>query len=67
MGTKTFPDENEWETFLSDHGGFSNAFTEAEHTVFHFVVDNEYFGPSMKVCLLGCCLAGLWPEVDLRV
>lgn len=33
MGNATYPDENEWEVYLSDHGGASNAFTDAEHTV----------------------------------
>ena len=39
MGSEKFPDENEVEEFLSSHGGYSNAFTEVEHTCFHFEVE----------------------------
>jgi nardilysin len=28
MGSEKFPDENEYDSFLSKHGGSSNAFTE---------------------------------------
>jgi nardilysin len=28
MGSDKFPDENEYDSFLSKHGGSSNAFTE---------------------------------------
>ena len=36
MGTKKFPRENGWSTFLSRHGGVDNGETFAEHTVFYF-------------------------------
>eukprot|EP00793_Prasinoderma_coloniale_P000746 PRCOL_00003896-RA len=38
MGSEDFPDENEYDSFLSKHGGGSNAFTECEHTCFFFDV-----------------------------
>lgn len=28
MGSETFPDENEYDSFLQSHGGASNAYTE---------------------------------------
>ena len=28
MGSQLFPDENEYDSYLSAHGGSSNAFTE---------------------------------------
>lgn len=28
MGSEKFPDENEYEAYLTKHGGYSNAFTE---------------------------------------
>eukprot|EP01138_Halocafeteria_seosinensis_P002764 gb/GECG01002825.1/.p1 GENE.gb/GECG01002825.1/~~gb/GECG01002825.1/.p1 ORF type:complete len:492 (+),score=62.18 gb/GECG01002825.1/:1-1476(+) len=43
MGSKKYPNENEFEQFLSDRGGFSNAYTELEHTVFYFEVLGKYF------------------------
>lgn len=36
MGSAKFPDENEYDSYLSKHNGSSNAFTEEETTTFHF-------------------------------
>ncbi|WIA17248.1 hypothetical protein OEZ85_014121 [Tetradesmus obliquus] len=38
MGSDKFPDENEYDAYLSKHGGSSNAFTELEFTNYHFEV-----------------------------
>eukprot|EP00882_Tetradesmus_deserticola_P020972 GHRQ01022665.1.p1 GENE.GHRQ01022665.1~~GHRQ01022665.1.p1 ORF type:complete len:274 (+),score=115.83 GHRQ01022665.1:417-1238(+) len=38
MGSDKFPDENEYDSYLSKHGGSSNAFTELEFTNYHFEV-----------------------------
>jgi insulysin len=38
MGTSAYPDEHEYEVFLSEHGGSSNAFTDQEDTNFFFDV-----------------------------
>jgi nardilysin len=38
MGSERFPDENSYDAYLQQHGGGSNAYTEAEQTVFHFDV-----------------------------
>ncbi len=35
MGSEAFPDENAYDSYLQQHGGGSNAYTEAEQTVFH--------------------------------
>ena len=35
MGSEAFPKENEYDSFLQSHGGSSNAWTDAEQTVFH--------------------------------
>ncbi|GAQ85219.1 Insulinase (Peptidase family M16) family protein [Klebsormidium nitens] len=42
MGSQKFPDENEYDSYLSKHGGGSNAFTEAEYTCFHFDVNRRF-------------------------
>ncbi|KAF7119559.1 hypothetical protein RHSIM_Rhsim13G0059900 [Rhododendron simsii] len=42
MGSTDFPDENEYDRYLSKHGGSSNAYTEAEHTCYHFDVKREF-------------------------
>ena len=38
MGSEAFPDENEYDAFLSRHGGGSNAYTDTEATVYYFDV-----------------------------
>ena len=42
MGTKKYPQENDYNQFLSDHGGWSNAFTSDEHTNYFFEVNAEH-------------------------
>ncbi|XP_077991993.1 insulin-degrading enzyme-like isoform X2 [Glandiceps talaboti] len=42
LGTKKYPSENEYTQFLSEHGGFSNAFTGAENTNYYFDVSHEH-------------------------
>ncbi len=36
LGTKDYPDEDSFQTFLSASGGASNAFTDSEDTVYYF-------------------------------
>jgi len=36
LGTERYPDENEYNKFLSQNGGSSNAFTSTEHTNYYF-------------------------------
>ncbi|CAA0838104.1 Insulinase (Peptidase family M16) family protein [Striga hermonthica] len=42
MGSTEFPDENEYDSYLSKHGGSSNAYTETEYTCYHFEVKREF-------------------------
>ncbi|GAV58620.1 Peptidase_M16 domain-containing protein/Peptidase_M16_C domain-containing protein [Cephalotus follicularis] len=42
MGSTDFPDENEYDSYLSKHGGSSNAYTDFEHTCYHFEVKREF-------------------------
>ncbi|KAL3144870.1 hypothetical protein ABBQ38_001970 [Trebouxia sp. C0009 RCD-2024] len=45
MGSKKYPDENEYDSYLTKHGGASNAFTELEFTNYHFdVKPNALYG-----------------------
>lgn len=41
MGTEKFPDENEYERYLSEHNGDYNAYTSEEHTNYYFTVDSN--------------------------
>uniref|UniRef100_A0A1D1XVB1 Insulin-degrading enzyme n=1 Tax=Anthurium amnicola TaxID=1678845 RepID=A0A1D1XVB1_9ARAE len=42
MGSSEYPDENEYDRYLSKHGGSSNAYTETESTCYHFEVNCEH-------------------------
>ncbi|KAM2047075.1 hypothetical protein ACFX1T_005783 [Malus domestica] len=48
MGSTEFPDENEYDGYLSKHGGSSNAYTEAEHTCYHFEVKPEFLKGALR-------------------
>jgi insulysin len=47
MGTAKYPQENDYNDFLSSHGGWSNAFTSDEHTNFFFEVSAEFLEPAL--------------------
>ncbi|CAH1259207.1 IDE [Branchiostoma lanceolatum] len=42
LGTKKYPSENEYNRYLNEHGGASNAFTAAEHTNYYFDVSSQH-------------------------
>ncbi|XP_065881361.1 nardilysin-like [Euphorbia lathyris] len=48
MGSTDFPDENEYDSYLSKHGGSSNAYTEAEHTCYHFEVKPDFLEGALR-------------------
>ncbi|XP_064386894.1 nardilysin-like isoform X2 [Halichondria panicea] len=43
MGSEKYPGENTFDAFTSKHGGFDNASTDYEKTVFQFSVHPQYF------------------------
>ena len=43
LGTEKFPDENSYSSYLSSHGGYSNAYTATEQTNYHFEVQAAFF------------------------
>ncbi|XP_076044547.1 insulin degrading metalloproteinase isoform X2 [Oratosquilla oratoria] len=43
MGTEKYPSENEYNQYLSEHGGSSNAYTAADHTNYYFDVTPDAF------------------------
>ena len=49
MGTAKYPVENEYSAFLNAHGGYSNAYTAEEHTVYYFDVQNEFFDAALDM------------------
>eukprot|EP01038_Epipyxis_sp_PR26KG_P014143 gene14143-18981_t len=42
MGTEKYPEENGYSAYLSSHGGFSNAYTDQENTVYYFDVQPDF-------------------------
>lgn len=42
MGTEKYRKENDYNQYLSEHSGFSNAFTGVENTNYYFEVGHEY-------------------------
>ncbi|CAM9583212.1 unnamed protein product, partial [Phaeothamnion confervicola] len=49
MGSKKYPSENEYDTFISKHGGSSNAMTELEYTLYYFDVLPEHLEKAMDI------------------
>ena len=47
MGTEKYPNENEYSSFLAEHGGGSNAYTSSEHTNYYFQVSQAHLEPSL--------------------
>jgi len=43
MGTKKYPKEGEYDSFISEHGGVSNAYTADTYTAYMFSVNNDAF------------------------
>ena len=41
LGTEKYPDEDDYENYLSQYGGFSNAYTDMEDTNYYFSVTTE--------------------------
>jgi len=42
LGTEKYPKEDEYTSFLGQHGGDSNAFTMGEYTTYYFKVDSKF-------------------------
>ncbi|XP_059153920.1 insulin-degrading enzyme-like isoform X2 [Physella acuta] len=56
LGTEKYPEENEYNKFLSEHGGMSNAFTTLEHTNYYFDVSPDYLpGALDRFSQFFCC------------
>ncbi|KAG5520150.1 hypothetical protein PMAC_001226 [Pneumocystis sp. 'macacae'] len=42
LGTEKYPIENDYESYISTHGGFYNAFTELTNTNYFFEIDADF-------------------------
>ena len=47
MGNKKYKQENELDVFLQENGGYSNAYTECEHTMFYLTILPEKLDPAL--------------------
>ncbi|CDH56832.1 a-pheromone processing metallopeptidase ste23 [Lichtheimia corymbifera JMRC:FSU:9682] len=47
MGTEKYPKENDYNQYLAEHSGFSNAFTGVENTNYYFEIGHEYLGGAL--------------------
>ena len=45
--SEKYPKEDEYSKFISEHGGFCNAFTSAEDTNYHFDVNSGDFAEAL--------------------
>ncbi|KAG7298348.1 hypothetical protein JYU34_017950 [Plutella xylostella] len=49
LGTKKYPEENEYNKFLSEHGGSSNASTSSDHTTYYFDVMPDHLPMALDI------------------
>jgi insulysin len=47
MGTEKYPDESDYDKFITAHGGSTNAYTGTDNTNYHFDITPEY----LHVCV----------------
>ncbi|XP_018580177.1 insulin-degrading enzyme [Anoplophora glabripennis] len=47
LGTKKYPNENDYNKFLSEHGGSSNAATYPDHTIYYFDIVPEQLSSAL--------------------
>jgi secreted Zn-dependent insulinase-like peptidase len=47
LGTEKYPDADEYQTFIAQHGGSRNAFTAKEHTNYFFDIENASLEPAL--------------------
>ena len=49
IGTKKYPETNQYSHFLQTHGGGDNAFTSTQNTNYFFSVEAEYFSTALDM------------------
>lgn len=47
MGTKKYPQENEYAQFIQNNGGSNNAWTDLANTNYHFDISNDAYGEAL--------------------
>ena len=54
MGSRKYPKENYFDEYVSRRGGFVNAYTKAEETVYHFAINKHGLFHAMDVLAQVC-------------
>lgn len=49
MGSEKYPKENDYDQFISNNGGFNNAHTECEYTLFQFEIVDDHLSKAMDI------------------
>lgn len=49
LGTKKYPNEHSYSSFLSSHGGYDNAFTSTQETNYYFRIDAAYLEQALDM------------------
>ena len=65
MGSAKYPGENEYDSFVSSHGGGCNAFTEGEYTTYQFDVTTKHYSKALDI-FANCFLTPLFNEGSVR-
>lgn len=47
MGSEKYPRENDFDDYVSQRDGSSNACTDAEYTMFYFDIQRRHFEPAL--------------------
>lgn len=47
LGTEKYPASDEYQAYISSHGGSHNAYTASEHTNYYFDIDQSYLEPAL--------------------
>lgn len=58
LGTESHPGDNEYDAFLSRHGGDDNAFTDMEYTCYHYCIPQDGSDGETNVWFFVCPLLG---------
>lgn len=49
MGSEKYPGENEYDSFITSNGGYCNAYTECEYTLYNFDIPYEHFFNALDI------------------
>lgn len=47
MGSEKYPNENDFDKYISNHSGHDNASTEFEHTIFYLEISEEFLSGAL--------------------